>query len=383
MSSLNFSPLSLAGFPICQTDPRPSMLRVMESVPPAVAGEPPKSDMEPQRDVSSRIETEKPDDWVAVARAVLKAESEAVAEAAVRLATGFPRAIELILCNSGKVVVTGIGKSGHVSRKIASTLRSTGTPAVFLHAAEAVHGDLGLYTPGDPTILISKSGSTAELIRLVPILRQFKSGLISIVGNTVSPLAQQTDVVLDASVKREADHLNLAPTCSSTVALALGDALAVTLMQARRFTDHDFARYHPAGQLGRNLALRVGEVMHCADQVAWVAPDAPLREVIIAMTEHPLGAACVVDREGMLLGIITDGDLRRTLLNNDEIRGLRAADVMHSRPVTIGAEASLKEAATLMEDRPSQISVLPVVEVSSGRCLGLVRIHDVYQPDLI
>jgi arabinose-5-phosphate isomerase len=343
--------------------------------------------MKPQPDVSPQLSVENPDDWLTIARAVLTAESQAVADAGARLSGGlagdFSRAVSLILAHAGKVVVTGIGKSGHVSRKIAATLRSTGTPAVFLHAAEAVHGDLGLYTPGDPTILISKSGSTAELIRLVPILRQFQSRLISIVGNPVSPLAQQADVVLDASVKREADHLNLAPTCSSTVALALGDALAVTLMQARRFSDHDFARYHPAGQLGRNLGLRVGDVMHSADQVAWVSPDAPLREVIIKMTQHPLGAACVVDHKELLVGIITDGDLRRALFNNDDIRGLRADDVMHSQPVTIGIEASLKEAATLMEDRPSQISVLPVIGRDSSRCVGLVRIHDVYQPDLI
>jgi arabinose-5-phosphate isomerase len=327
------------------------------------------------------------DEWLEIARAVLRAESEAITESAARLddapGSGFLTAVELILNHAGKVVVTGIGKSGHVSRKIASTLRSTGSPAVFLHAAEAVHGDLGLYTPGDPTILISKSGSTAELVRLVPILRQFKSPLIAIVGNRQSPLAEQADVALDASVKREADNLNLAPTCSSTVALALGDALAVTLMQARRFTDQDFARYHPAGQLGRNLTLSVGEVMHAGDAIARVSPESPLREVIIQMTSHPLGAACVVDPASLLLGIITDGDLRRALLARDDITGLDAADVMTARPVTVTPETSLKEAATLMEDRPSQISVLPVVDAKTGRCLGLVRIHDVYQPDLI
>jgi arabinose-5-phosphate isomerase len=281
------------------------------------------------------------------------------------------------------VVVSGVGKSGHIGQKIAATLASTGTPAVFLHAAEAVHGDLGIYTPGDPSILISKSGSTAELLRLVPILRQFRSPLIALVGHPKSPLARQVDIVLDARVEREADTLNLAPTCSSTVALALGDALAVSLMHARHFSQQDFARYHPAGQLGRNLWLRVADVMHKGEDVAWVGLDTPLRQVIIAMTERPLGAACVVDRAFNLLGLVTDGDLRRALLTHDDIRQLRSEDCMTRKPLTVAPEASLREAVRLMEDRASQISVLPVVDPKTERCQGLVRIHDIYQPDLV
>jgi len=291
--------------------------------------------------------------------------------------------VQLILDHAGKVVVSGVGKSGHIGQKLAATLASTGTPAVFLHAAEAVHGDLGIYTPGDPSILISKSGSTAELLRLVPVLRQFRSPLIAIVGNPKSPLGRGVDLVLDARVDREADPLDLAPTCSSTVALAIGDALAVSLMHARKFTQQDFARYHPAGQLGRNLWLRVADVMHQGEDVAWVHLDTPLRRVIIAMTERPLGAACVVDGEFNLLGLVTDGDLRRALLAHDDIRHLRAADCMTRRPMTIAPEASLRDAVHLMEDRPSQISVLPVSDLKTGRCLGLVRIHDIYQPDLV
>jgi arabinose-5-phosphate isomerase len=225
-----------------------------------------------------------------------------------------------------------------------------------------VHGDLGIYTPGDPSILISKSGSTAELLRLIPVLRQFRSPLIAILGNLNAPMAKQADVILDAQVEREADPLNLAPTCSTTVALGLGDALAVALMMARRFTDQDFARYHPAGQLGRTLWLKVSEVMHRNDAVAWVKPETPLRQVIIAMSQRPLGAACVVNEEFQLLGIITDGDVRRVLLTHEDIRHLQAADCMTRRPTTISPEASLKEATRLMEDRPSQISVLPVVD---------------------
>lgn len=330
---------------------------------------------------------EGPTSWLTVARSVLDAESRAITDLADRLekygAESFNRAIDLILAHDGKVIVTGIGKSGHIAQKIASTLCSTGTRALFLHAAEAVHGDLGIYTPGDPTILVSKSGSTAELLRLVPVLRQFRSPLICIVGSLASPLAEQADIVLDAAVKREADGLNLAPTCSSTVALAMGDALAVTLMHARRFTDTDFARYHPAGQLGRSLTVQVQDVMHRGSRVAWVDEATALREVIIAMTEHPLGAACVVDGAFGLVGLITDGDLRRALIDRDDILTLRAGDVMTRQPVTVSPEASLREAASLMEDRASQLSVLPVVDAHTGRCVGLLRIHDVYQPELI
>jgi arabinose-5-phosphate isomerase len=322
-------------------------------------------------------------DWQKIAREVLAVEAQAVAAVAARLDQNLTKALELLLKHEGKVVVSGIGKSGHIGQKIAATLASTGTPAVFLHAAEAVHGDLGIYTPGDPSILISKSGSTAELLRLIPILRQFRSPLIAILGNLNSPIAGQADVVLDAGVEREADPLNLAPTCSTTAALALGDALAVALMMARRFTDQDFARYHPAGQIGRNLWLKVSDVMHQNEAVAWVKLETPLRQVIIAMSQRPLGAACVVDENFLLLGIITDGDLRRTLLTHEDIRLLRASDCMTRQPTTIAPEASLRQASRLMEDRPSQISVLPVVDPLNQRCLGLIRIHDIYQPELI
>ena len=322
-------------------------------------------------------------DWREIAQAVLNLEAQALAAVADRLDHNLTKAVELLLAHDGKVVVSGIGKSGHIGQKIAATLASTGTPAVFLHAAEAVHGDLGIYTPGDPSILISKSGSTAELLRLIPVLRQFRSPLIAIVGNLNSSMAKQADVVLDARVDREADPLNLAPTCSTIAALGLGDALAVALMMARRFTDIDFARYHPAGQLGRNLWLKVADVMHENDAVAWVRPDTPLRQVIIAMSQRPLGAACVVGEDLQLLGIITDGDLRRALLTHEDIRLLHAADCMMRQPITITPEASLRDATRLMEDRPSQISVLPVVDSRSQRCLGLIRIHDIYQPELI
>jgi arabinose-5-phosphate isomerase len=317
---------------------------------------------------------------LAVARAALKAEAGAILQAADRLDGNLTHAVKLILNHPGKVVVSGLGKSGHVGHKIVATLNSTGTPAVFLHPAEAVHGDLGIYQPRDPTILISKNGTTAEVLRLVPVLRQFDSSLIGIVGNLASPLAQEVDVVLDASVDSEADPYNLAPTSSSTVAMALGDALAIALMQSRHFTPEDFARYHPAGQLGRNLLLQVGDVMHTGDAVAWVAAGDSLRDVVIRMSAHPLGAACVIRVDGTLQGLITDGDLRRALQQHDDIRALRAGDVMTATPTTVPPDASLKEALHLMEDRPHQISVLPVLNGESV-CVGLVRLHDIYQGD--
>ena len=316
-------------------------------------------------------------EWLAAARNAMEIEAAALETAAGRLDGALIRAVELILAHSGKVVVTGIGKSGHVARKIVATFCSTGTAAVFLHPAEAVHGDLGIYTPGDPTILISKNGSSRELLALVPLLREFHSPLVGILGAPTSPLARSVDVLLDASVEREADPHNLAPTASAVTALAVGHALAIALMCARHFTPEEFGRFHPGGQLGRNLRLSVREAMHAGEDAAFVAPEASLREVIIAMTRRPLGGACVVASDGRLAGFLTDGDLRRALTNHDDIRGLRAADVMTAAPVTIAPEATLGEAFERMERRPSQISVLPVVD-EAGKALGILRLHDIF-----
>jgi len=316
-------------------------------------------------------------EWLAAARTAIEIEAASLVRAAERLNGELIRAVELILEHSGKVVVTGIGKSGHIARKIVATLCSTGTAAVFLHPAEAGHGDLGIYTPGDPTVLISKNGTSQELRTLVPLLREFHSPLIGILGNPASPLASQVDVLLDASVEREADPDNLAPTASAVTALALGHALAIALMRARNFTPAEFGRFHPAGQLGRNLRLCVHQAMHPAAESAMVAPEASLKDVIIAMTRRPLGAACVIAADGALSGFLTDGDLRRALTTHDDIRELCAADVMTHSPVTIGPAATLGEALELMERRPSQISALPVVD-DTGRALGILRLHDIY-----
>jgi len=320
---------------------------------------------------------EEQQEWLAAARTALEVEARSIGCAAERLGGELVRAVELILAHPGKVVVTGIGKSGHIARKLVATLCSTGTSAVFLHPTEAVHGDLGIYTPGDPTILISKNGSSRELLALVPLLRDFHSPLIGILGSGASPLAAQLDVLLDASVEREADPHNLAPTASAVTALALGDALAIALMRARHFTPEEFGRFHPGGQLGRNLRLSVREAMHSGDEVATLTPEMPFKDAIIAMTRRPLGGACVVAPDGTLAGFLTDGDLRRALTNHDDIRGLRVEDAMTRTPVTIGPEASLAAALERMERRASQISVLPVVD-EDGRAVGIIRLHDVY-----
>jgi arabinose-5-phosphate isomerase len=308
----------------------------------------------------------------------MQIEAQAIQTAALRLDESLLEAVELIRGHSGKVVITGLGKSGHVSRKIVATLQSTGTPSVFLHPSEAMHGDLGVCQSEDPVVLVSKSGTTAEMLDLIPAFRQNRSPLIGILGNTESPLARAMDVVLDASVQREADPGGFTPTASVAVALAMGHALAVALMESRGFSAEQFSRFHAGGQLGRNLRTRVADVMHSGKEVAWVGPDDSVKTVVVEMSRCPLGAACVVSPAHALMGLVTDGDVRRALEQHDDIRGLTAAAIMTKSPVEISPEALIHDALALMENRPSQISVLPVVD--GGRCTGLVRIHDLYQP---
>jgi arabinose-5-phosphate isomerase len=313
------------------------------------------------------------------ARRALELESAAVIALAARLDLSFDRAVEMIAAHPGQIALAGLGKSGHVARHLAATLASTGTPALYLHATEAAHGDLGNIAPGDPVLFVSKSGTTTELLDLRNALRTRgkQSPCIGILGNPRSPLAREMDLVLDASVELEADPHNLVPTASSIAALALGHALAVALMRARGFTLDDYARLHPAGAIGRNLLLTVADAMHSGAEVAWVAPTDSLKQVVIAMTRRALGAACVVNEDGQLLGLVTDGDVRRALERHDDIRDLAARDVMTRRPVTVAPTERLLEALRLMEDRPSQLSLLPVVDAASGKCLGLIRVHDV------
>lgn len=320
-------------------------------------------------------------DRLATGKSVMRAEASAIEMAADRLGPSFAAAVETILAASSKLVVCGIGKSGHIGAKLAASFSSSGTPAVFLHAAEAIHGDLGVYQPGDPTLLLSKSGSTAEVLRLIPFFKRFQSPIIAIVGKTDSPIGEAADVVIDSAVVQEADPLNLMPTSSSTVSLAIGDAIAAALAEARNFTAEEFASFHPGGQLGRNLLMTVGEVMHPISGVACVGQDASLREVVIEMTRSPLGAACVLSKVGNLEGIITDGDIRRILSREADILEKQVGACMTPRPVAARPEMTLGEAVRMMEDRTSQISVLPVVESGGGRCIGLIRLHDAYQPN--
>lgn len=314
---------------------------------------------------------------------VLKTEADALRVMEAALDESFAKAVEILYSSDRKVVISGVGKSGLIGQKIVATLCSTGTPAIFLHSADAVHGDLGICQPGDPVILISKSGTTAETVRLLPILQRMGAKIIAIVANKNSPLAEQSDVVLDIGVKSEADPLGIVPTTSTTLTLAMGDALAAALMLKRHFGEKDFAKFHPAGQLGRNLLLTVRDVMRPREKIAVIGAGTSVRDTVIAMTKFPHGAACVADEAGTLLGIITDGDLRRALHKYENLNGVSAGEMMTKNPICAFADMSLGEAARVMEDRPSQISVLPVLDVPNGNLVGLLRIHDIYQAGLV
>ena len=289
-------------------------------------------------------------------------------------------AAELIINNSGKVVVCGLGKSGLIGQKIVATLCSTGTRSVYMHAAEAIHGDLGIYNPGDPTILISKSGNTEELVRLIPILKEFQSPLIAIVGNMDSFIAKNSDIVLNGTVEKEIDPLGVVPTTSSLVALAIGDALASVLMVQRGFDKKDFARNHPGGELGKQLALKVESVMHPLNDVAQIDENDSISSCASKMTEKPLGAALHLDND-ILKGIVTEGDLRKSIASTSDLSN-SILDFINNNPISINPSISILDAMKVMEDRHSQISCLPVIN-SDGKCLGLVTLHDLYQTKLV
>ena len=304
---------------------------------------------------------------------VLRIESAAIAALEARVGDDFARACALILECRGRVVVSGIGKSGHVGRKIAATLASTGTPAFFVHPTEASHGDLGMITPDDVLLALSNSGTTAELLAIVPLVKRRGARLVAVTGNPASPLAALADAHLDAGVEREACPLNLAPTASTTAALALGDALAVALLDARGFGPDDFASSHPGGALGRRLLTHVEDVMRRGDAVPSVRRDAPLAEAILEVTRKRMGMTAVVSEAGVVEGIFTDGDLRRLLERSGDIRSLSVSEVMTSSPATIAPTALAAEAVRIMEDR--RISQLLVVD-SDRRLAGALQIHD-------
>jgi arabinose-5-phosphate isomerase len=318
-----------------------------------------------------------------IASNILKAEAHELINVANRIDKSVVKAAKILLKNDGKIVVCGVGKSGLIGQKIVATFCSTGTQAVFLHASDALHGDLGIYRPGDPTILISKSGATDEVVRLIPLLREFNSPLIGIIGNNNSTLANKVDIVLDSTVSSEADPLGVVPTSSTAVTMAIGDALAAVLMTAKKFNQDDFARYHPGGNLGRRLRLLVKDVMTPLNKVAVVSPKQSIKETVLLMTKKPQGAAIVSDGSKKLIGLITDGDLRRGFAQNGNINELVVSDVINKKPIYIYSNELLQNAVSLMEDRISQISVLPVLDVKNDKCIGLLRLHDIYQSKLI
>lgn len=318
-----------------------------------------------------------------IASNILKTEAYELLNVADRIDESVVKAAKILLKHDGKVIVCGVGKSGLIGQKIVATFCSTGTQSVFLHASDALHGDLGVYRPGDPTILISKSGATDEVVRLIPLLREFNSPLIGIIGNNDSTLADKVDVVLDSTVSSEADPLGVVPTNSTTVTMAIGDALASVLMTAKKINQDDFARFHPGGNLGKRLKLHVKDVMTPIDKVAVVPLEKSIQETILLMTKKPQGAAIVSNSAKKLIGLITDGDLRRGFAQNGNINELVVSDVINKNPIYVYSNARLQDAVSLMEDRVSQISVLPVLDESDDKCVGLLRLHDIYQSKLI
>ena len=311
----------------------------------------------------------------------LKLEAWAIELASTRLdRQSVERSLDLLGNCTGKVVVVGVGKSGVIAQKIAQTLTSTGTIAIFIQASDALHGGLGVVAGDDVVIALSNSGETDEMLAILPVLKLRGSRLIAIVGNTDSTLARQSDVVLDASVDKEACPLNLAPTASTTVALAIGDAIAMAVMQSKGLTQDDFAVNHPAGRLGKRLTLRVSDLMHPGPNIG---PSAGWLEVVKAISAHALGAVNVVDENSTLVGIVTDGDLRRTIerTSPDNFSSLTAEDMMTRSPISASPEMLAFDALRLMEDRQSQISVLPVTD-DNGTSVGLLRLHDVVRSGL-
>jgi arabinose-5-phosphate isomerase len=315
-----------------------------------------------------------------LARQVLRIESEAVARLIPRIDETFLAALDIVLNCRGRVVVSGMGKSGHIARKIASTLASTGTPAFFVHPAEASHGDLGMITRDDVFIGLSNSGESAELLTIVPLIKRQGAKLIAVTGNANSALAREADVHLDAGVAEEACPLGLAPTASTTAALALGDALAVALLDARGFGADDFARSHPGGKLGIRLLTRVRDVMRTDNALPAVPASAPLAEAVLEISRKGLGITSVLGEDGRLAGVYTDGDLRRSLEKQVDFRTTRIAEVMTRNPRTVKAERLAAEAVQIMED--NRISQLIVVD-DENRPVGALNMHDLFRAKVI
>ena len=317
---------------------------------------------------------------LALAREVLQVEAREVEAVAGRLDASFQQAVELILQCRGRVVVSGMGKSGHIANKIAATLASTGTPSFFMHPAEASHGDLGMMTGDDVVLMLSNSGEGDELLTIVPVLKRMGAKLISMTGNAQSTLAKQSDIHLDAAVSQEACPLGLAPTASTTAALALGDALAVVLLDARGFSADDFARSHPAGALGRKLLIRVSDVMRTGEAIPLVKEDASFSNALLEMTKKGLGMTAVVDATGAPIGILTDGDLRRLFEKGLDFNSATIAKTMHPHPQTMTPNRLAVEAVELMEER--KINGLLVVD-DTGVLVGALNMHDLLRAKVV
>ncbi len=313
-------------------------------------------------------------------REVIQLEAEALQTLARSMDGKFADACRLILACQGRVIVTGMGKSGHIGGKIAATLASTGTPSFFVHPGEASHGDLGMITPTDIVLAISNSGETAEILTILPIIKRMGVKLIALLGKTDSSLARQADAILFAGVEKEACPHNLAPTASTTAALAIGDALAVTLLKSRGFTREDFARAHPAGSLGRRLLLYVSDVMHTGTAIPQVNEEANLREALLEMTGKGLGMTGVVNRLGALTGIFTDGDLRRVLARGIDVYNAKITDVMTRNPKTTRADRLAVEIVQMMQS--SKINGLFVVD-DKNHVLGALNMHDLFRAGII
>ena len=320
------------------------------------------------------------DELLALAANVLDIEARAVDALKARLNDDFVAACDLCMETPGRVVVTGMGKSGHVSNKIAATLASTGTPAFFMHPAEASHGDLGMITAQDLLLAISYSGETEEVVTILPVVKRMGAKLLSMTGNPNSTMARAADVHLDISVAKEACPHNLAPTASTTATLAMGDALAVALLKKRGFTAEDFARSHPSGSLGKRLLLRVSDVMHTGDRIPAVDKDVSLRDALLEMSAKGLGMTAIVDDANRILGIFTDGDLRRTLDAGADIRETPIRDVMHTKCKTADQDMLAAEALHMLEE--NKITGLLVIN-DEGVLVGALNIHDLFREGLM
>jgi arabinose-5-phosphate isomerase len=318
---------------------------------------------------------------LALARKVLEIEADAVRALTARLGDAFLAAVELIYSSQGRVVVTGMGKSGHVGSKIASTLASTGTPAFFMHPGEASHGDLGMIAAGDVVVAISNSGESDEILRILPLIKRRGAKVVAITGRPRSTLAAEADVHLDAAVEKEACPMNLAPTASTTAVLALGDALAVALLEKRGFGEDDYALHHPGGTLGRKLLLHVSDVMHAGERLPRVGVDATLKEAILEMSRKGLGMTAIVEADGRVAGLFTDGDLRRTLEKHEDIRGLKVAQVMTRNPRSIGPSRLAAEAAQVMQAH--HVSGRLLVVDDAGILVGALHVDDLLRAGVI